>query len=237
MDDHWLEQAVLNNAAWCDAIATAQGLVTNWSDSVWCCKQPMPRFYPNLITLQRGHDVHARVRAVDQHLDSSLGWGIKDSFKELALAEQGFVAAFDAQWYCRAPDSSSPTEWAIRRLTGYELETVSDPAAFGQWVEGWGEGAGIFEPQLLDNDAVELRLQKQGGQIVAGFAANRSGDVVGVSNTFGRPDAILAGIVAVIAENPGAGVVGYGSDAQVAALQEVGFRPVGGLRIWTRRED
>ena len=92
--DRWLSEAVSNNAVWCDAIAAAHDIAATWSKSVWCCDDPMPPLYPNIVTLHRGAEINKQIRAIDNRLPK--GWGIKDSFKELDLSGHGFHVAFEA---------------------------------------------------------------------------------------------------------------------------------------------
>ena len=226
MEPDWLTEAVLNNAHWCDAVAASHGLEGRWAASVWSSNQPMPRFYPNIITLTPDAPVAQTIDALKADLPS--GWGIKDSFAALKLAQSGFTLAFDAHWYCCLPDELRQTS------TDPELRVdgVRTEVEFDRWVSAWGEGEGIFRFQLLENEAVELIYAEREGQIEAGLAANVSGSSVGISNAFGAASAIQACIAAVAARNSTKAVVGYGGDAELASLATLGFRAIGDLRIW-----
>ncbi len=72
-------------------------------------------------------------------------------------------------------------------------------------------------------------------QVVAGAIANRSGDVVGVSNVFAHTDAerSWAGCLTTIIDAfPGLPLVGYERGDELVIAQGLGFEAVGPLRVW-----
>lgn len=228
MEDRWLTEAVSNNAAWCDAIAASHNLFTSWSESVWWCDQPMPPLYPNIVTLNRGVEIDDTIHGIGSGM--SVGWGIKDSYKELDYERLGFSIAFEAQWYCQTPSRTVTDE----KNPGTHVETVSNPAELNQWVAAWGGPADIFKSALLENDAVELVYIVLNGKVVSGLATNHSGDSIGISNAFGKAAGILDCIACVSTRNPSKAIVGYGSHTEVAGLSTVGFQAIGDLQIWLR---
>jgi hypothetical protein len=71
--------------------------------------------------------------------------------------------------------------------------------------------------------------------VVAGDIANRSGDVVGVSNVFAHADAkrSWAGCLAAsIDAFPGLPLVGYERGDELVIAQALGFEAMGPLRVW-----
>lgn len=190
----------------------------------------MPPLYPNLVTLTRDVDVLERVAELDSGLPP--GWGVKDSFKDLELGDQGFSVAFEALWYCRAP-GENPTNGTATRIS---VENVTTQSELNRWEAAWGEQTEVFKPSLLSNDDVELVYVEQDGNLIGGLAANRSGRALGISNAFGQPDGILACIESVGAKHPDKALVGYGSEAELAALSMIGFRGIGELQIWLRNQ-
>jgi hypothetical protein len=77
-----------------------------------------------------------------------------------------------------------------------------------------------------------------GGHLVGGGIANRTGPVVGLSNTFGEaasPTRFWANLVAAAqAAFPGLALVGYERGASLHAALAAGFVAVGPLRVWIR---
>ena len=77
----------------------------------------MPRFYPNVVTLQPGKAVAVEQReTIDLLLKSNLPgrWAVKDSFRVLDLSRQGFEVLFEARWIRNVmplADPSSDIVW------------------------------------------------------------------------------------------------------------------------------
>jgi hypothetical protein len=111
---------------------------------------------------------------------------------------------------------------------------VQTPTDLEQWSEG--RGLDVFLPALLDSGGV--RFYGTGSVDGAGFALNRSGGVVGVSNVFaGSADLITvwSDLVVVAARTyPGFDLVGYELGADLQAALAVGFAGIGQLRVWMR---
>ena len=228
MVNKWLSEAVLNNAAWCDAIANSHDLTTNRNESIWLCKHPMPRFYPNMVTLRSGNLIDERIACVDRQLPS--GWAIKDSFSELDLESKGFTLAFEAYWYCRVPEQNVADEIDLN----FRIGTITTQSELNQWATAWGEGNGIFLSSLLKNNLIELFYVARDDEMVSGLVTNLSGDSVGISNAYGPPNELLACVASVIQRNPTKGIVGYGSKTEIEALARVGFQEIADLRVWVR---
>ena len=74
--------------------------------------------------------------------------------------------------------------------------------------------------------------------IVAGGIANRTGDVVGVSNIFTPEDAaqdFWASFVHMAMETfPGLALVDYERGADLKIAHSVGFQSIGPLRVWVK---
>jgi len=226
MINNWLEEAVLNNAAWCDAMASSHDIPTDWNELTCVSEFPMPPFYPNIVTLKSNISIDEKIDSLGPQL--SLGWGIKDSFNELDLANKGFAPVCDAHWYCRVPTSNVIDNEELHS----KIETVSNQSELDRWVIAWGEGDEIFNSGLLENNCVELLYVARDDRVVSGLATNQSGNSVGISNAFGSPMDLLCCVNAVIARHPDKGIVGYGNKSEIAALSNIGFKEIGDLRIW-----
>lgn len=229
MEDPWLTEAVLNNAAWCSAIAASHGVSVHWSKSSWFCELSMPPLYPNIVTLTSGVDLDEQINAIDSQLP--VGWGIKDSYKELNLDGKGFAVAFEAHWYCLKPKRYGLGE----KSPSIGVEAVTNQAELKRWATAWGEKSEIFKPPLLLDETVELVYLEKDGRVVSGLATNSSGNSIGISNSFGDPSDILACVASISEKNPMKGIVGYGSKDDVASLSRIGFLAIGDLQIWLRK--
>ncbi len=97
---------------------------------------------------------------------------------------------------------------------------------------------GLFLPALLEDDAVLVLAGYRGDSIEAGAIANRSADVVGVSNLFsvgGDPDATWSGAVAgITALFGGLPLVGYERGDDLESAIRCGFSPLDPLRVWVK---
>ena len=170
-----------------------------------------------------------RIPAADllAHIDASAGCSIKDSFSDLDLAPYDFEILFEAQWIVGVD---------LRADNTAAWDRVLDADAFAQWEHAWHgrDGpVGVLRSELLDDDAIVIAAARVNDEIVGGAMFNRSGDVVGVSNMFGKSP--WRGALAFCHRHlPDATVVGYESGAALAAAREVGFETAGALRVWRR---
>lgn len=205
-------------------MARAHGRTCRTGPRVWTCNAPMPPFYPNAVTLEPGLTFAALASELPVGLSGD--WGLKDSFRDLALDGEGFARLFDAAWIARAP---GPADWPGADLT---VALVATPADLARWAAAWGEsGAAIFVPALLTQPGVGFLAARRGEAIAGGLALMRSAGVTGFSNAFGEPDAIAA-CLGRLRDEP---VVGYETPDAAAALAPFGFATIGPLRIWARR--
>src|SRR5206468_3475498 len=101
--------------------------------------------------------------------------------------------------------------------------------------------ARIFLPALLADADVVIIAAYRDQRMVAGVIANRTGDLVGVSNLFVPPEEgepFRAGCVARVRDAfPGLPLVGYEAGRDLAALRALGFDVLGPLRVWARSGD
>ncbi len=230
------EAAAANNALWCEVVCRAHGRPGELSGSLWLNRAAVPPGYPNVVTLDRSPD--PALEAIRALRDAPLpaGWGVKDSFGVLPLHEAGFRTLFEAEWICRPPELGLPD----RAHPDLDWRRIESGEALLDWETAWGESRGgprIFPPALVDRADIAIFGAFDGslepGNIVAGVIANRTGDVVGLSNLFGRGTEGGA-IRAVSRAFPGLPLVGYESGDALAVSRALGFRSVGPLRVWVR---
>ncbi len=238
-------RAVRNNAAWCDAVCRALGGDTAWEDGLWTQLSPSPPYYSNAITLNPDASV-PQLRRIGAMLAGPLPrpWTVKDAYHTLDLGPLGFEVLFEARWITLEPGMTLRLGAA-----GSAWEPVTTDADLARWEHTW-RGANpdadaatlprLFQPALLVDPDIRFLWCSDDGRIVALAIANRSDDgsgpVVGISNivlTGDDPMTQRRGAVAAVqAAFPGLPMVGYEQGDDLAAMETLGFRSLGPLRVW-----
>lgn len=236
-------QAAANNARWCDAVCRAHGAAGVFQEHLWLSRRPMPRFYPNLVTLTEEASVEAQLAAACELRDSALldTFAVKDSFATLDLTPLGFQVLFVATWLWR--DAALPLPASVD--PGLRWTIITAPADLIVWEAAWNgppadpgslPPARIFLPPLLTDPDIRFVAAYRDQQVVAGAIANCTGDIVGVSNVFTPAEDALeywAGCLATISVAfPGLSLVGYERGEELALAQSLGFTAAGPLRVW-----
>lgn len=207
----------------------SHGVANAFGDTVWSASRRTPVYYPDAVTLVPGVDPGAFLDRIDV---TAPGASVKDSFADLDLAPAGFEVLFEASWIHR---EAQPVPGAGD--AGWQV--VDDADGLRDWALAWDAGEGhadLFRPGLLDEPDVHVLARRSGGRVVAGAVANRTDDVVGLSNLFtsdGDTDSAWAGALERVQHlYPALAVVGYerGDDLTVALRH--GFRSIGPLRVW-----
>jgi hypothetical protein len=217
-----VEDAVLDNAAWCDAVCRAAGLPTRWSDDVWSVARRSPVGYPDAVTLRRGLAARAVLSEVEDGDDCS----VKDSFADLDLHPAGFEVLFEASWIRRG----ATTAPAPPRLSWTEVRTGEDLAAWCRQLD-----VPPLPAALLEQGDRQVMTAADAG---AGFVLSRCGAVVGITHAVpGLADPVdlwtdLVGLAARL--HPGADLVGYEHGSDLEHARSAGFTVVGPLRVWLR---
>jgi hypothetical protein len=207
--------AVRNNIEWCEAMCRAHGIAGGADDDAWVWPVRTPPYYPDAVTLRPS----ASAAALLARIDAGPGCSIKDSFATLDVP--GFEVIIEASWMYRPAGPARGAEWST--------VIASD---LPEWERAWGEPLGLFVPALLAE--AQFLAARSGGRIVAGAIVSSSGDVVGISNVFGGD---WAGAVATATRlYPGLALVGYAAGNDLAAARRQGFRVIGPLRVWMRRD-
>ena len=181
----------------------------------------MPRFYPNVVTLQPGKAVVAEQReAIDLLVKSNLPgrWAVKDSFRTLDLSRLGFELLFEARWIRNAmplPDASSDIVW--------QRETKG------------AAGLPFGDPDFA------MFTGRRGFQAVAGGMLYRAEGVVGLTNVVAEAAdarAVWRSLAVLAAQTfPRLPLVGYESGDELKAASDAGFEIGDKLRIWVKSKD
>ena len=213
----------------------AHGTVGRFLVHTWVNAEPVPRFYPNVVSLTTGAaDIDEQGQIVEMLLKSNLPgrWAVKDSFKTLDIARLGFDVLFEANW--------------IRLSSSKPDSTVAGFPRSGALVSGlsWERakpGGEAFPVALFSDDNFAMFSGSRNGAVVAGGTLYRADGVVGISNVTADVDeapavwrdlAILAG--STFPEMP---LVGYESGDELKAAHKAGFELGDPLRIWVKSRD
>jgi hypothetical protein len=240
------EQAARNNAGWCDTVCRAHGKPGEFLDGIWINRRETPPFYPNAVTLSAARGSAAQLERIRDLVQMGLPghWAVKDSFSALDLGPLGFETLFEAAWLYRSASLPRPEGGDIAEVHWARVSRASELA---QWetawrgapvTEGHTEQASVFLPSLLTDRSVVLIAAYKDQRIVAGAIANRTGDVIGLSNLFvpeRDPEPFRAGCVAAVIEAfPALPIVGYETGQELAAARTLGFEELGPLRVWLK---
>src|SRR2546430_11675057 len=114
-----VEEAARHNAVWCETVCRAHGTPGEFHDALWLNRHPVPRFYPNVVTLSTQDGTAAQLAHIRALVAAGLpgSWGVKDSFCSLDLATLDFKTLFVATWLWRCPaqllphPAASPPHW------------------------------------------------------------------------------------------------------------------------------
>jgi hypothetical protein len=186
----------------------------------WVNAEPVPRFYPNVVTLTAGDaDVAEQRQAVrilqKSHLPGR--WAVKDSFKTLDIARLGFEVLLEANWIRKAHPKAGTM------VSGLSWERVRP-------------GGDAFPAALFSDENFATFSAKRDGTVVAGGTFYRADGVVGLSNVVAECDdepAVWRDLASLAAATfPGLPLVGYESDDELDAARKAGFEIGDPLRIW-----
>jgi hypothetical protein len=238
-----LQQAVYNNAVWCDMVCRANGIPGEFEPDMWLNRNRVPPYYPNAVTLSGKSGVSAQLITIQKLVakETLTDIAVKDSFNVLDLTLLGFRSLFEAMWLWRAPSLPEPAALPA----GVHWTAVQQPDELEQWERAWTALPAnqqltpekrIFLPSLLaDRDVVFIAAYRE-QQIVGGAIGNRTGTVVGLSNQFApsdEADSFGAGCISMIMNTyPGLAIVGYEHGAELALAKALGFEEIGPLRVW-----
>ena len=189
---------------------------------LWVNAEPVPRFYPNAVTL--AHDeaaVAEQLGSIDILVKSNLPgrWAVKDSFNTLDLSRRGFDVLFEASWIRNAMPVGRPSPDIV-----WQRETKSKSASLP-----------------FDDPNFAFFTGRRGLEVVAGGMLYRSDDVVGLTNVVAdAADAVSVwSSLALLSSQtfPRLPLVGYESGTELEAALDAGFEIGDPLKVWVRARD
>jgi len=191
----------------------------------WVNAEPVPRFYPNVVTLTTGKADIAEQRQTVRILQKSNlpgRWAVKDSFKTLDIARLGFEVLLEANWIRKAEPK------AATMVSGLSWERAKP-------------GGDAFPASLFSDENFAKFSGRRGGVVVAGGTLYRADGVVGISNVVANADeepAVWRDLsVLAAATFPGLPLVGYESGDELRAARKAGFEIGDPLRVWVIARD
>ena len=203
----------------------AHGTVGRFLVHTWVNAEPVPRFYPNVVTLTTGEaDIVEQRQTVRILLKSNLPgrWAVKDSFNTLDIARLGFDVLFEANWIRLAQPK------AAMMLSGLSWERAKP-------------GGEAFPASLFSDENFVMFSGSRNGAVVAGGTLYHSDGVVGISNVSADADeepVVWRDLAALAASTfPGVPLVGYESGDELKAARKAGFELGDPLRIWVKGRD
>lgn len=220
-----LRVAIEDNVAWCSAVCSAHGSKEVRSPEAWANLSTSPPFYPNIITRQKGiqKQVEELVRQVGK-INPSGKWGIKDSFGDLTLAEQGFERLLVGAWYGGTVSNDAAVGW----------KTVGSQNDLRLWENAWGSREDIIFPDsLLEDDRIVFWFKGKANAIEAGFVSFNTGFSVGLSNWFSLKDdsfAQMGLLQAAQSVSKGLPTVCWSTDD--LTLEHTSLSKLGPLQVW-----
>ncbi|MDX8527673.1 hypothetical protein RFM68_24545 [Mesorhizobium sp. MSK_1335] len=223
-----------NNADLCRAVFKANGLRDQRNEFFWSSEEQAPSFYPNAVTLHAGA-MAAQLAEISRLTSVFAGsFAVKDGFCRLDLQPLGFRPLFEAGWIWM--DLAHPTA----ATPGWER--VEDASSLEMWELAWADGGNqsnsrVVPTAILNDDTIAILGRRTADGFSAGCIANRSEQVIGLSNVFvtdGSPPYRDAARAAANAFAGGRALVGYERDGALDEALNCGFQATGMLRIWLR---
>lgn len=211
----------------------AHGTVGRFLVHTWVNAEPVPRFYPNVVTLTTGKvDADEQRQVIEMLTASNLPgrWAVKDSFKSLDLRRLGFEVLLEANWIRKVRPDLNPKAWRAGAGSSTLVSGLS-------W-ERTKAGGKAFPQALFSDENFAMFSGRRKGAVVAGGTFYKADGVVGLTNVVADADeaaAVWRDLVILAASTfPNLAVVGYESGDELKAARKAGFVVGDPLRVWVR---
>ncbi len=238
----YLLKAIKNNALWCDLITKGHEKVGTFEDELWCNTNEVPLFYPNIITLNQdfGEAQKAIFDAISR-IHPKDNWAVKDSYGTLKLESDGFFELFESHWFYRNAELDLPSVKAKKP----QIVIIKTESDLNRWEKAWSEhqplvpdGVRMFPKSLLNRHDVVILASIQDNKIINGLIANKTEDVIGISNLFGlalfEPEKMVPLLELVWVLLGRLSFVGYESFEDIERAAEWGVEGTGKLKVWMK---
>ena len=237
-----LNQAILNNAQWCDTVCRAHGAPGHFSSCAWVNFNTTPSLYPNMVTTN--DDTANQLSTVEllMEIRPNFPHAVKDSFSRLDLGPCGFIRLFSAQWYARLP---APVPNNLLAKTS-EWKILANASGLAAWERAW-RTAGNHE-DILQSPMFPVPFLKEPGMfflaghasdaINAGAIAYEASGVIAVTNFFSKCDDNTQEFAACLnclrITHPEATIVGYERESTLSEFSSLNLQRLGPLCVWLR---
>lgn len=217
--------AVHNNADWYALMFELHGVPYDRSDIAFLALDCPPPYHSWMTTLDP--EAQAAQRELIADTVHRPGFGVKDAFDCLDIADDRLTERFAATWFYGDTIRAANTDGWQRIRTERDLL---------RWEQAWKAGGSPcderqFPAAILDRDDVAIWGRGSGDGFDAGVIANASEDCAGLSNCFGR-DVYPAAATLCAGFADGRPVVGYERADDLQPVFALGFEAVGTLRVW-----
>jgi hypothetical protein len=163
-------------------------------------------------------------------------WRLK---RRLSLSEREFVAT---PVICQNQVLATMPKEERQGTADLQWKQITSERELLRWEEAWSQTASslgrLFLPALLHDADICIIAAYKENQIVAGAIANRTTEVVGLSNVFAprqETERYWEGLLSLIATHyPSLPIVGYEQDESLTTALHVGFTALGPLRVWIK---
>lgn len=239
----YVRKAIENNVYWCDTVCRAHGIPGEIHDGFWINFHKTLPYYSNLITIgdEKSADVQRSALESLIKADIAPSWTVKDSWACLDLTELGFDLLFEASWICRSPQQDMPQA----STNSIAWSRIDDVAGLAEWESAWrSEDANteavsqprMFPSGMLADSNIAFLAGRLNGIVVAVAVANRTKDVVGLSNVFGHEidiESCWSGCVRAVQNFfPDLRIVGYERGKDLNSAIRAGFNELHPLYVW-----
>jgi hypothetical protein len=238
--NHFLQVAAYNNAVWCDTVCRSHNVIGEFHETFWISRHQTPIYYPNLVTLSPKANITPHQNALAELLTVKRDYtiSVKDSFAVLDLTPFRFHELFRAQWIFR----QAPADLSRQGTADLQWKQITSERELLRWEEARSQTASslirLFLPALLHDADICIIAAYKENQIVAGAIANRTTEVVGLSNVFApkqETERYWEGLLSLTATHyPSLPIVGYEQDESLTMALHVGFTTLGPLRVWIK---
>lgn len=219
-------KAINNNRNWCQSIAKVHQVRTDSHSDYWRSLDPMPTFFPNLVTL----DKRLSISELQKLIPAQGQYFVKDCFAIVDLEALGFTKLFEANWYVANARPSCPS------TSGVSLTEATSAQALTEWEALWlGDDVekAIYPASSLDQDSIRFFTAEHNGKI-AGMTSFDDKESLGIYNLWGERTLLASLINHLHGLYPDKDIVGYGDEQETQLLQQFGFNRLHPLTVWGR---